>query len=158
MSTKIFNEFKKTIPEKLIQEVKDNIPANISEKKLRQILETIQKEYHEMTIAPGESVGLVAAESIGEPGTQMTLNTKHFSGVAELAVTTGLPRIIEVFDGRKTIKTPSMEIYLKKKFNNAEDVKKIAGKIKETLLDPGILCAPGKFGDFDSRGSILENF
>ncbi|MBW2994973.1 DNA-directed RNA polymerase subunit A'' [Candidatus Woesearchaeota archaeon] len=134
MSTKIFNEFKKKIPEKLILEVKENIPANISEKRLRQILETVEKEYQDMRIASGESVGLVAAESIGEPGTQMTLNTKHFSGVAELAVTTGLPRIIEVFDGRKTIKTPSMEIYLKKSYNNPEDVKKIAGKIKETLL------------------------
>jgi len=134
MSTKLFNEFKKKIPGKLIQEIKDNIPPNISEKKLRQILETVEKEYSDMKIAPGESVGLVAAESIGEPGTQMTLNTKHFSGVAELAVTSGLPRIIEVFDGRKTIKTPSMEIYLKKKYNNADEVKKIAGKIKETLL------------------------
>jgi DNA-directed RNA polymerase subunit A" len=135
MSTKIFNEFKKQIPENLIRQIKDNIPSNISEKKLRIILETVAKECSDMRIAPGEAVGLIAAESIGEPGTQMTLNTKHFSGVAELAVATGLPRIIEIFDGRKTIQTPSMEIYLKKAFNNAEDVKKIAGKIKETLLD-----------------------
>jgi DNA-directed RNA polymerase subunit A" len=135
MSTKIFNEFKKQIPENLIRQIKDNIPSNISEKKLRIILETVAKECSDMRIAPGEAVGLIAAESIGEPGTQMTLNTKHFSGVAELAVATGLPRIIEIFDGRKTIQTPSMEIYLKKVFNNAEDVKKIAGKIKETLLD-----------------------
>jgi DNA-directed RNA polymerase subunit A" len=134
MTTKIFNEYKKLIPEKLMQEIKDNVPENISEKKLRAVLDTVAKEYVEMQITPGECVGLVAAESIGEPGTQMTLNTKHFSGVAELAVTSGLPRIIEVFDGRKTIKTPSMDIYLKKQFNNPEDVKKLAGKIKETVL------------------------
>jgi DNA-directed RNA polymerase subunit A" len=134
MSTKLFNEFKQKIPISLIEEVKANVSDKISETRLRKILETIEFEYGDMKVAPGESVGVVAAESIGEPGTQMTLNTKHFSGVAELAVTTGLPRIIEIFDGRKTIKTPSMEIFLNKKYNNAEEVKKIAGKIKETLL------------------------
>ena len=64
---------------------------------------------------PGESVGLVGAESIGEPGTQMTLNTFHFAGVSELNVTTGLPRIIEILDGRKTIGTRMMEVHLKKR-------------------------------------------
>lgn len=134
MTTKLFNEFKKKIPSKFIKQVKDNIPSNISEAKLRKILEIIEEEYNDMKIAPGESVGLVAAESIGEPGTQMTLNTKHFSGVAELSVMSGLPRIIEVFDGRKTIKTPTMEVFLKKPYSEGKDITKVAAKIKETLL------------------------
>ncbi len=51
---------------------------------------------------PGEPVGIVAAQSIGEPGTQMTLRTFHFAGVRELNVTLGLPRLIEIVDARKT--------------------------------------------------------
>ena len=82
----------------------------------------------------GECVGLVSAESIGEPGTQMTLNTFHLAGVAEVQVTTGLPRIIEIFDAQKLIKTPMMEIYLKESHNNVEKVRKFAAKIKSTLF------------------------
>jgi len=60
------------------------------------------------------------------------LNTFHFAGVSELNVTVGLPRIIEILDGRKTIKTPMMEIFLKPPYNKGKDIKKIAGMIKET--------------------------
>ncbi|MBW3016752.1 DNA-directed RNA polymerase subunit A'' [Candidatus Woesearchaeota archaeon] len=132
----LYTKYKDKIPSIIIEEIKANVPDNISEKKLTMILDRVAHEYEHMKISPGESVGLVAAESIGEPGTQMTLNTKHFSGVAELAVTSGLPRIIEIFDGRKTIKTPSMEIFLNKPHStDAEAVKRFAGKIKETLLN-----------------------
>jgi DNA-directed RNA polymerase subunit A" len=131
----VYAKYKDKIPPKLIEDIKANIPDNISEKKLIQVLDKVAQEFEIMKIAPGECVGLVAAESMGEPGTQMTLNTKHFSGVAELAVTSGLPRIIELFDGRKTIKTPSMEIHLKSPYNKDQNaVKAFAGKIKETLL------------------------
>jgi DNA-directed RNA polymerase subunit A" len=64
----------------------------------------------------------------------MTLNTFHLAGVAEVQVTTGLPRIIEIFDAQKTIKTPMMEIYLKSDKNSIENVKALAAKIKETVF------------------------
>jgi DNA-directed RNA polymerase subunit A" len=131
----LYTKYKSRIPANLIEEIKANVPSNISDKKLTIILDKVADEFQDMKISHGECVGLVAAESIGEPGTQMTLDTKHFSGVAELAVTSGLPRIIEIFDGRKTIKTPSMTVFLKKPHStNPEAVKKFAGKIKETLL------------------------
>jgi DNA-directed RNA polymerase subunit A" len=80
-------------------------------------------------------VGLISAESIGEPGTQMTLNTFHFAGVSEMNVTTGLPRIIEVFDARKEISTPTMEIYLQGAHSkDIAAIKKIAASIKETMF------------------------
>lgn len=86
-------------------------------------------------IAPGEAVGVVTAESFGEPSTQMTLNVFHFAGVSEMQVTVGLPRLIEIFDARKEPSTPSMEIYLEKGYNNENDSKKIAAKIKEVKLE-----------------------
>jgi DNA-directed RNA polymerase subunit A" len=65
-------------------------------------------------VARGEAVGVVAAQSIGEPGTQMVLRTFHSAGIASVITTTGLPRIIEIVDGRKRPKFPMMEIRLDK--------------------------------------------
>jgi len=85
-------------------------------------------------IAPGEAVGVVTAQSIGEPSMQMTLNVFHFAGVSEMQVSVGLPRLVEIFDARKEPSTPSMEIYLEREYNNIEGAKKIAAKIKEVTL------------------------
>ena len=63
-------------------------------------------------VEPGEAVGVVTAQSIGEPGTQMTLRTFHYAGVKERNVTLGLPRLIELVDARKKPITPTMDIYL----------------------------------------------
>src|SRR5271157_3252166 len=66
-------------------------------------------------INPGEPVGIVAAQSLGEPGTQMTMRAFHYAGVAE-QVPTGLPRMIELVDMRKRPKKPIIDIYLKPEF------------------------------------------
>jgi DNA-directed RNA polymerase subunit A" len=94
----------------------------------------VLKEYKDALVDPGESVGVIAAESIGEPGTQMTLNTFHFAGVAEMNVTMGLPRIIEILDGRKELSTPMMEIYLEKPHNHGKDILELTASVKETIL------------------------
>ncbi|OYT37864.1 DNA-directed RNA polymerase subunit A' [Candidatus Pacearchaeota archaeon ex4484_31] len=88
----------------------------------------------EKQATPGDAVGVVTAESFGEPSTQMTLNVFHFAGVSEMQITLGLPRLIEIFDARKRPSTPSMEIYLEKEYNNKEGARKIAAKIKEIKL------------------------
>lgn len=85
-------------------------------------------------ISAGEAIGLVTAQSFGESSTQMVLNVFHAAGVAEMQVTTGLPRLIEIFDARKTPSTPKMEIYLEKEYNNEKDAKIFAEKIKELTL------------------------
>ncbi|MBS3087105.1 DNA-directed RNA polymerase subunit A' [Candidatus Pacearchaeota archaeon] len=85
-------------------------------------------------VAPGEAIGVVTAQSFGESSTQMVLNTFHSAGVAEVQVTTGLPRIIEILDARKLPKTPAMEIYLSKDHNNESDARVVAEKIKEIKL------------------------
>lgn len=131
----IFKKYEEKLPLKVINDLKEKLPKQISEAKLKKILEETVKEYNKMLVQPGESVGLVAAESIGEPGTQMTLNTFHFAGVAEMNVTMGLPRIIEILDGKKTLQTPMMEIYLKKPYSQGKNIKKLALSIKETKLN-----------------------
>ncbi len=85
-------------------------------------------------VAPGESVGVVTAQSFGEASTQMVLRTFHSAGVAEMQVTLGLPRLIEIFDARKKPSTPLMEIYLERDFNNEKDSRVIAEKIKEVKI------------------------
>lgn len=133
--TDIYKEFEDKLPMKLLDDIKENVPSNISQSKLKEILNMTVMEYEESKVAPGECIGNISAESIGEPGTQMTLNTFHFAGVAEMNVTVGLPRIIEILDGRKELKTPSMEIYLEKPYSQGKDIKKIAFSIMETLLN-----------------------
>ena len=85
-------------------------------------------------ISPAEAIGIITAQSFGEPSTQMALNVFHFAGVAEMQVTSGLPRLIEIFDARKTPSTPEMEIYLKRTYNNEKDTKVFAERIKEVKL------------------------
>ncbi len=85
-------------------------------------------------VQSGEAIGIVTAQSFGESSTQMVLRTFHFAGVAEMQVTTGLPRLIEIFDARKKPSSPKMEIYLKKEYNDEKNARVFAEKIKEVTL------------------------
>src|ERR671915_177109 len=86
----------------------NRLSKNGIEKVLRKTIDLMQRALAE----PGEAVGVVTAQSIGEPGRQMTLRTFHFAGVKERNVTLGLPRLIELVDARKKPVTPTMDIYL----------------------------------------------
>ena len=85
-------------------------------------------------VPPGEAVGIITAQSFGEPSTQMALNVFHFAGVQEMQITLGLPRLIEIFDARKNPSTPLMEIYLDNEYNNEKNAKIIAEKVKEVKI------------------------
>jgi DNA-directed RNA polymerase subunit A' len=85
-------------------------------------------------IPPGDAVGVVTAQSFGESSTQMVLNVFHHAGVAQMQITLGLPRLIEILDARKKPSTPLMEIYMEKDFNNEKDSRILAEKIKEVTL------------------------
>ncbi|MHA2237585.1 MAG: DNA-directed RNA polymerase subunit A'', partial [Candidatus Hodarchaeales archaeon] len=89
----------------------------LNEKKVRKILDSVEDAYLRSLVEPGEAIGTVAAQSIGEPGTQMTLKTFHYAGVAELNVTLGLPRLIEILDARKNPASPYMTVYLESPYN-----------------------------------------
>lgn len=127
-------EYQDSLPKNILEEIETLLPKNASAAKIKKIAEKVVEEYNLSKVEAGEAVGLVSAESLGEPGTQMTLNTFHLAGVSEMNVTMGLPRIIEILDGRKTISTPMMEIYLKAPYNKGQDIKKIAENIKETSM------------------------
>ena len=91
--------------------------------------------YDKSQVEPGQAVGIVTAQSIGEPGTQMTLRTFHTAGIAEKNVTLGLPRIIELVDARKNPSTPSMDIYLDKDSKTSkEKAIQTAREILETTV------------------------
>lgn len=129
----MIEDYQGKIPKKLLQELeKEAEEQGLTKAELKKALEKVEEEYAYARINPGEAIGMITAESFGEPGTQMTLNTFHFAGVAEVNVTLGLPRLIEILDARKDLKTPAMEIYLDKDYNKDVDtVRKIAASIKQ---------------------------
>jgi DNA-directed RNA polymerase subunit A' len=94
----------------------------------------VSKAYSKGQLEPGEAIGIITAQSFGEPSTQMVLRTFHFAGVSEMQVTQGLPRLIEIFDARKKPSSPKMEIYLSKDYNNEKSARVIAEKIKEVNM------------------------
>ena len=103
--------------------------------KIEEFVDRTFEQYRTNMIEPAEACGIVAAQSIGEPGTQMTMRTFHYAGVAEINVTLGLPRLIEIVDARSTPSTPMMTIYLEGAYRvNAEMAQKIANKIEMTRL------------------------
>lgn len=121
------------LPEKTELQIEKLKLSAAEKEKLRQRLLV---QYKQMQVAPGEAVGIIAAQSIGEPGTQLTLRQFHHAGVAELNVTMGLPRIIEIFDGRKIPTTPAMNIALVKPYNTDKEKAEIfASKLREITLE-----------------------
>jgi len=93
-------------------------------------------EFIENLIEPGEPVGTVTAQSIGEPGTQMTLRTFHYAGVREFNVTLGLPRLIELVDARKMPSTPITYIFLDEEHRyDPEKAKEVARRIEFTRVE-----------------------
>ncbi|DAC73226.1 MAG TPA: DNA-directed RNA polymerase subunit A'' [Thermoplasmata archaeon] len=105
------------------------------ESKLKYIVDKALEEYGKNRIDPTEACGMIGAQSIGEPGTQMTMRTFHYAGVAEINVTLGLPRLIEIVDARSTPSTPMMNIYLRDEYRvNPDLAKEIANKIEITRL------------------------
>ncbi len=131
----LFKEYEKKLNPKILEEIRENIPEKTSKQNLKKILDTAVEVYENSRIDSGECTGLIAAQSIGEPSTQMIMRTFHFAGVAEMNVTMGLPRIIEILDATKSISTPMMEIYLKEPYNKGEQVKEMAMMIKEVKLE-----------------------
>lgn len=116
----------------------EELPENLREtyKKLsKEKQKTFMANYNASLVTTGEAVGTVAAQSIGEPGTQMTLRTFHYAGVVELAVPLGLPRLIEIIDAKRSPKNPIMTIYLNEKHSQDKKLaEKVADKLPEKYL------------------------
>ena len=124
------------LPPSLVDELRRNLQgAKLTRKSVDQAISLTIDSYVRALIEPGEAAGIVSAQSIGEPGTQMTLRTFHFAGVKEQNVTLGLPRLIEIVDARKIPSTPTMTIYLEKKYRNREKAEQVANAVTHTILE-----------------------
>jgi DNA-directed RNA polymerase subunit A" len=100
-----------------------------------EIVRAVEHRYVETRVDPLDPVGTVSAQSIGEPGTQMTMNTFHYAGVAEIDVTQGLPRLIELVDARKTPDTPMMTVHLDGEYaTEREKAHEVVWKIESTKI------------------------
>jgi len=117
------NELKEDgIPGDLIDKIRIRVKdEELEELQLEYLLNKIYINYHNALVETNEPVGTVAAQSIGEPGTQMTLRTFHYAGVEEFSVTQGLPRLIEIVDARRFPSTPQQTIYLESPYNQSEE-------------------------------------
>lgn len=127
VTTKILKENLKVleedgIPSDLIGKIREKVKdEDLEEEQLEYLLNKIFINYNNAIVEVSEPVGTVAAQSIGEPGTQMTLRTFHYAGVEEFSVTQGLPRLIEIVDARRFPSTPQMEVFLEKGYGESEE-------------------------------------
>ena len=126
---------KEYLPATIIEEIAEKVERHNMVDKLERIVEKAVEEYNRNLMDPYEACGMVAAQSIGEPGTQMTMRTFHYAGVAEINVTLGLPRLIEIVDARKVPSTPMMTVHLEGVYSvNRDKAKEVANKIEMTRL------------------------
>jgi DNA-directed RNA polymerase subunit A" len=101
------------MPLKIIVDIAKRLKnANLDDAGYEKLVTVAAQMYEDRRMDPNESAGIMAAQSIGEPGTQMTMRTFHYAGVAEINVTLGLPRLIEIVDARRIPSTPMMTVYL----------------------------------------------
>lgn len=127
----------RTLPERIVSEMVEKLSRlKLTREEIEAIVDHAVNDYYSSMVEPGEAVGTVAAQSIGEPSTQMTLRTFHYAGVREFDITLGLPRLIEIVDARKVPSTPMMTIYLDEKHRYDRDkAREVARRIELTKLE-----------------------
>ncbi|OYT31531.1 MAG: DNA-directed RNA polymerase subunit A'' [Thermofilum sp. ex4484_79] len=143
-------KYRGRLPDKILDELYHKIrQLKISKEIAEKIVNEAVAKYYQSLVEPGEAVGIVAAQSIGEPSTQMTLRTFHFAGVREFNVTLGLPRLIEIVDARKHPSTPIMKVYLDEEHrHDKEKALKVAKEIElVTVADVAKTIEPNYFNN-----------
>ncbi|WP_144800053.1 DNA-directed RNA polymerase subunit A'' [Halorubrum depositum] len=116
-------------------EKKGEETGEITVEQATEVATGVENRYIETRVDPLDPVGTVSAQSIGEPGTQMTMNTFHYAGVAEIDVTQGLPRLIELVDARKTPDTPMMTVHLEGEYaTDREKAHEVVWSIEATRI------------------------
>ncbi|KND98858.2 dna-directed rna polymerase ii largest subunit [Candidozyma auris] len=120
------------------------------------VMGEIETQFQKSIVHPGEMVGVIAAQSIGEPATQMTLNTFHYAGVSSKNVTLGVPRLKEILNVAKNIKTPALTVYLDPDVAaDIEKAKVVQSAIEHTTLK-NVTSATEIFYDPDPRSTVIE--
>ncbi len=136
------------LPPQLADELATKLAGiKVTPAEFTKVVREVTRRFQRAEVDAHESVGILAAQSIGEPGTQMTLRTFHYAGVAEMNVTLGLPRLIELVDARRVPSTPMMTVFVEKKSRADRDaVEKIALQIEVTTVP-----------DVASIGTVVED-
>lgn len=128
----------------------------LSKEAFEWVIGEIESRFLQSLVAPGEMIGCVAAQSIGEPATQMTLNTFHYAGVSAKNVTLGVPRLKEIINVAKRIKTPSLSVYLKPEFSQTKErAKSIQCALEYTNLH-SVTEATEVWYDPDPMSTVIE--
>jgi DNA-directed RNA polymerase II subunit RPB1 len=126
-----------------------------TEAALKWVVNEIEARFHGSKVSPGETAGVLAAQSVGEPATQMTLNTFHYAGVSAKNVTLGVPRLKEIINLAKNPKTPTLTIYLQKEVSLDEDTaKKVLSVLEHTVLKD-VTTATEIYYDPDIKNTIV---
>jgi len=126
-------ELPRRLKERIYETIEERGP--IPTEQADEIAQATETKYVDTRVDPLDPVGTVSAQSIGEPGTQMTMNTFHYAGVAEIDVTQGLPRLIELVDARKTPDTPMMTVYLDEEYaTDRERAHEVVWSIESTKI------------------------
>lgn len=151
-----------TTMEELPVNVQREIVEYIEKKKLdktkqEKLIQAVIEHYDNSIYDPEEPVGVITAQSLSEPATQMTMRTYHFAGTAGIQVTLGLPRLLELFDARKEPRTPAMNIYIKSDYQTSEKIKKIAEDIKEVKVRNIMLYTTLDLTDFWIKAKVDKN-
>ncbi|MCX8190395.1 MAG: DNA-directed RNA polymerase subunit A' [Candidatus Diapherotrites archaeon] len=131
-----FSQLMGNLPEKAWNEILEAIVENkLNEEASKELIEKAKVIYEKALVEPCEAVGIIAAQSMGEPGTQLTLRTKHYAGAAEVSVGSGIQRIEEIVDGRSKTKYSSMTIHLNESIReNRKKVEEFARDIIEVKV------------------------
>jgi DNA-directed RNA polymerase subunit A" len=125
-------QFPPTVADELAKKLRS---LKVTSAEATKAIREVARRFRRAEVDAHESVGIIAAQSIGEPGTQMTLRTFHYAGVAEMNVTLGLPRLIELVDARRVPSTPMMTVFVDKKLKaDRDEVEKIALQIEVTMV------------------------
>ena len=145
-------------PDSYIEDLaKAYINRELTDDELTELIRKLKAAYDRAHVEAGEAVGTVAAQSVGEPGTQMTMRTFHYAGVTELNVTLGLPRLIEIVDARKDIATPTMDIYFTEERRNDEEfVRTLANQIGKSTINDVLSDFNLNYGTMEVE-AVLDN-
>ncbi|CAI0551808.1 unnamed protein product [Linum tenue] len=120
------------------------------------VIGEIESRFLQSLVAPGEMIGCVAAQSIGEPATQMTLNTFHYAGVSAKNVTLGVPRLREIINVAKKIKTPSLSVLLQPEWSQTKEKAKTVQCALEYTTLRSVTQATEVWYDPDPTSTIID--
>jgi len=127
----------------------------LSEAALNWVIGEIETRFHLAKVNPGEMTGVLAAQSIGEPATQMTLNTFHYAGVSAKNVTLGVPRLKEIINVAKTPKTPGLTVYLQEEVSGDQKIAELVVSMLEFTVLQDIVKRTEIYYDPDVKNSVV---